>query len=91
MNRITTRKAAKITGVHIGTVRRWILAGTLPAVRIGGRYRVWLADVRALVRRVDAGKPARGTVLPATRRELAEAERREAERVRRVLEGAGLG
>jgi excisionase family DNA binding protein len=47
---ITPSQAAKLLGVHISTVRRWITQGKLPAYRVGGRgIRIRSSDVEELI------------------------------------------
>jgi excisionase family DNA binding protein len=51
---VSTAEAAKLLGVHIATIRRWIDSGELPAHRVGER--------RILIKRADLAKlitPAR--------------------------------
>ncbi|MEV6660628.1 helix-turn-helix domain-containing protein [Nocardia fluminea] len=50
---LSLAEAATRTGVSVYTLRRWIRAGRLPAVRIGPRMiRVTVADLDALTRPV---------------------------------------
>ena len=78
---IAAKEAAKLLAVSIGTLRRWIAQGTLPAFRIGGRVRVSRADAQAMVQRVETG----GERIE-TRREK-EARDRETDR---ILRAAGV-
>jgi excisionase family DNA binding protein len=51
---VTIAEAAKLVGVHVASIRRWIDSGQLPAHRVGRR--------RVLVKRTDLAKlitPAR--------------------------------
>jgi excisionase family DNA binding protein len=49
---LTTGQAAVRLGVHRTTMGRWVRAGKLPAVRIGRRYRLRLADVDTMRKEV---------------------------------------
>ena len=53
---LTLMQAAQQVGVSPHTLRRRILAGTLPAVLFAGRYLIRPADLDALI----AGKPTEG-------------------------------
>lgn len=49
-------EAAERCGVHYRTIRRWISAGDLNAVRVGRRLlKVDVADVDALMRPIGGG------------------------------------
>lgn len=51
--------AAARLGVHPNTIRRYIASGVLPAARVGGgRYRLNVEDVDALMRPVPSAKSA---------------------------------
>lgn len=54
-------EVAKILGLHIQTVYRHILNGTLPAVKLGGklRYRVPKSGLDAYLKPVDVLPPVR--------------------------------
>ena len=43
---LTTEQVAKLLQIHVVTVRRLIKAGKLPAVRIGGQWRLDPADIK---------------------------------------------
>lgn len=48
-----TAQVAKLFGVTVSTVDRWIRSGRLPAVRtLGGHYRITRSDVDSLVVKV---------------------------------------
>lgn len=42
---LTTEEIAKLLKVHVITVRRWIIAGKLPATYLGKSYRVTRDDL----------------------------------------------
>jgi excisionase family DNA binding protein len=42
-NAVSIRDAATIAGVTEKTIRRWIKSGRLPAVKLGGQYRITIA------------------------------------------------
>ena len=44
---LTLQAAAERAGVHERTVRRWITAGRLHAVKMGGQYRIASTDLEA--------------------------------------------
>jgi excisionase family DNA binding protein len=46
---LTTKQVAERLRVKPDTVRRWIAAGKLPALRVGGRLRVRAEDVGRMV------------------------------------------
>ncbi|WP_127480587.1 helix-turn-helix domain-containing protein [Nocardioides pantholopis] len=46
---LTVPEVAQRLRVNPATVRRWIEAGTIPAVKIGRSYRVELAQVQAVI------------------------------------------
>jgi excisionase family DNA binding protein len=50
---LTTEDLAHRYGVNEDTARRWIRQKRLPAIRIGGAYRVRLDDLMRLERTVD--------------------------------------
>lgn len=37
---LTPREAAELLKVHVVTVGKWIRSGVLPAVKVGGRWRI---------------------------------------------------
>lgn len=49
MNHITTAQAAKVLGCHRETVVRYILAGSLPAERVGSMYAIAKPDLEAFI------------------------------------------
>jgi len=50
MNLIDIKEAARTIGVHENTIRNWINAGILPAVKIGPRFiRIKPEELLALV------------------------------------------
>jgi excisionase family DNA binding protein len=68
---ISVRKAARILGVHYGTLYRWIWSGKLPSWDLCGLVRVSEADARGLLKR----KPVKATAAkPATLRQQARME-----------------
>lgn len=46
---LSTREIAERLGVHLRTVGNWIRRGELPAVRVGGQYRVSKQDFEAFL------------------------------------------
>lgn len=48
---LTVEDAAKRVKVHPETIRGWIRSGELPAVDIGGKYRIYPNDLEAFLRR----------------------------------------
>jgi len=46
---LSTREIAEKLGVHLRTVGNWIRKGELPAVRVGGQYRVAKQDFEAFL------------------------------------------
>jgi len=44
---------ARALGVNKSTVTRWIAAGTVPAVRLGGRWRIKASWVAAELKRLE--------------------------------------
>lgn len=42
---LTTQEAARLLKTTQRTIYRWIVAGVLPAAKIGGRWRIKRADV----------------------------------------------
>lgn len=74
-NRLTVAEVATRFGVGEPTVRRWIAAGELPALCLGGRagYRIRPEDVAAFERRratvaIDAAGEGAGRSPKGTRR-----------------------
>jgi excisionase family DNA binding protein len=43
---LSLQDVAQQTGMSEATVRRWVRAGQLPAVELGGRYRISQADLQ---------------------------------------------
>src|SRR5688572_8280690 len=54
----TVDEVAQVLGVHVKTVRGYVRAGTLPATRLGKRYRIAAADLATFTGQVPA-PPAR--------------------------------
>ncbi|HZZ82103.1 MAG TPA: excisionase family DNA-binding protein [Gemmataceae bacterium] len=79
---VSPKEAAKLLKVSGTTIRSWIAAGKMPAVRIGGRFWMDRADVLAKVERVQ---PATGSPLLTT----SECRERDA-RTDRILRQAGI-
>ena len=48
---LTVDDAAKKVKVHPETIRGWIRSGELPAVDIGGKYRIYPEDLHAFLKR----------------------------------------
>ena len=48
---LTVEDAAKKVKVHPETIRGWIRSGELPAVDIGGKYRIYPEDLDAFLKR----------------------------------------
>jgi excisionase family DNA binding protein len=55
---ITVAEGARMLRVHLTTMYRFILRGQVPAVRVGGRWRLSRADVLAFVRRTGPAEAA---------------------------------
>jgi excisionase family DNA binding protein len=55
---LTVADVARILRLNQQTVRNWIDAGTLPALRVGRRVRVRRSDLDALVQRGYTGSPS---------------------------------
>lgn len=49
---LTIKEAAAKIGVVHSTVSRWIAAGKLPAIRVGGTYRIRHEDLENMVQPV---------------------------------------
>lgn len=53
LDSVTPAKAAKMPGVHIGTIHRWMMSGVrgriLPSVLVGGRRRILVAQLKAFL------------------------------------------
>jgi excisionase family DNA binding protein len=47
---LTVEDAAKKVKVHPETIRGWIRSGELPAVDIGGKYRIYPEDLNAFLK-----------------------------------------
>lgn len=82
---LSTRQIARRLGTHRTTVMRWILKGRLPAVKIGGRYRVKEEDLAWVIRPVEP-KQKRETPVPT----LAEQRREDERRTREIAKEAGF-
>jgi len=48
---LTVEDAAKKVKVHPETIRGWIRSGELPAVDIGGKYRIYPEDLDTFLKR----------------------------------------
>lgn len=48
---LTVEDAAKRVKVHPETIRGWIRSGELPAVDIGGKYRIYPEDLDTFLKR----------------------------------------
>lgn len=46
---LTATEVAKVLRVHPGTVRRWMVDGTLPGIRVGRQIRFRRSDVESLL------------------------------------------
>lgn len=46
---LTTEEIARLLKVHVITVRRWIVAGRLPATDLGKSYRVLKKDLEVFL------------------------------------------
>jgi excisionase family DNA binding protein len=53
----SVEQVAEQLGLHVKTVRGYVRAGRLPAVRIGKQYRIAREDLEALTGRPAAGPP----------------------------------
>jgi excisionase family DNA binding protein len=53
----SVEQVAELLGLHVRTVRGYIRAGRLPAVRIGKQYRIARADLDALTGRPGPARP----------------------------------
>ena len=58
---LTTEDIAERYGVNEDTARRWIRQKRLPAIRIGGAYRVRLDDLQRLERSIQQDRAISGT------------------------------
>src|SRR3954454_499432 len=52
---LSTEEVAKLLGVHINTVARWIKSGKLPSTKIGREYRIPLSAIENRISRVSQG------------------------------------
>lgn len=66
---ITVREAARLKGVDAQTIRRWIHAGVLSAVRVGSSYLVLQGDLEK-VQPSARGRPRGQNVREIIREEL---------------------
>jgi transposase len=50
---LSPAKAAKILGVHVGTIHRWMMSGVrgqvLPSLLVGGRRRILMNQLKAFL------------------------------------------
>lgn len=57
---LSPRMAGEMIGIHEDTVKRWIKAGRLTAIRTSpgqhGRWRLRRSDVEAFIRAIETGK-----------------------------------
>ena len=66
---LTAADVAATAQVSVRTVRRWIAAGTLPSVRIGGARRITPRQLQAaLGERVTPARTPKGDLLARARR-----------------------
>jgi excisionase family DNA binding protein len=54
---VSIAETADMLGVHQDTVSRWIKAGILKAVKVGGRVLIQVADIHAMSRHESGGVP----------------------------------
>src|SRR3954471_760683 len=52
---LSTEEVAKLLGVHINTVARWIKSGKLPTTKIGREYRIPISAIENRISRVSQG------------------------------------
>jgi chromosome partitioning protein len=52
---LSSEEVAKLLGVHINTVARWIKSGKLPTTKIGREYRIPLSAIENRISRVSQG------------------------------------
>jgi len=52
---LTMPQAAKATGFHVGTLRKWYRSGALPVFRVGNAVRVTRADLAKFLKERPAG------------------------------------
>jgi excisionase family DNA binding protein len=57
---LTVEDAAKKVKVHPETIRGWIRSGELPAVDIGGKYRIYPEDLDAFLKRRKTTRDKQG-------------------------------
>ncbi|HEX7346699.1 MAG TPA: biotin carboxylase N-terminal domain-containing protein [Candidatus Limnocylindrales bacterium] len=78
---LSPSEVARRLGTSTRTVQRWINAGTVPARRVGGRWRVAFDAFDANARRVDTNARPISTVFIANRGEIANRITRTCERL----------
>lgn len=50
---LTVREAARLAGVSVSTIRRWVAQGRIPSVKIDNRVHIRRADIEATVVRLE--------------------------------------
>ena len=53
---LTVEEIAQQLRVHVETVRSWIRSGELDAIDVGGKYRIYRADLNDFLERRRTGK-----------------------------------
>jgi excisionase family DNA binding protein len=62
--------AANILGLHLSTLHRWRMSGTLEAWRLGGRWRVSVESIRKMIHSGSTASSVRiGAAAPGMRTE----------------------
>ena len=54
-SQLTPAEAGRVLDVSPSTIRRWIADGSVPALRIGGRYRIEECALRRMIVRTGTG------------------------------------
>lgn len=52
---LSTAELAELSGMHVGSIRRALNEGRIPAVKVGGR---WLIDGEAIFGRLERSRDA---------------------------------